>query len=447
MTEKAKTYQYPPLVPRHVSMRNALRMVQNPIPLLMENVHRYGRTYTFHVGGMKKGIVTTEPEFIQHVLQKHHRNYRKSKLQSDILARYIGQGLLTSDGAYWLRQRRLIQPAFHREKLRRIVGIMAEEVDRYFEEARWGTTAIDIYHAMHTLAFRIVARALFSTDVDASTMTTLSQQITILQRFVTRRIRQPYLHWWFALSGALHRHDAVAQASRDLILRIIRARKATGAHHHDLLDLLLTSRYEDTGALMDEQQVLDESLILFVAGHETSANALTWCIYLLSQHPDWLGVLREECNSIEPTFDGLMKLTRTRQVIEETMRLYPPAWVIDRLSGEADEILGYSYPADTFLILFIYGTHHDSDLWPHPGRFDPSRFEARNTQDHIPFSYLPFGGGPRLCIGNQFAMLEMLLVISHLVRHYTPVLHGAHPQILPLVTLRPKGRLEMQMMS
>ena len=441
---KSANYNYPPLVPRWISIRNALRMVQNPIPILSENVEMYGKSYTFHIGGMQKGIVTIEPEFIQHILQKNHRNYRKSEMQTHILGHYVGKGLLTSDGAFWLRQRRLIQPAFHRERLDRIMSIMIEEIDDFLSTQWTGSSTKDIYSEMHRLAFRIVAKALFSADISDDVLLTLSQQITEIQHFVTRRIRQPYLHYWFKVSGKMQSHDRLADGARRILLNIIQERKTQDVQSNDLLDLLLGSRYEDTGEPMDERQVLDESLIIFVAGHETTANALTWILYLLTQHPGWTEAIRDE-HDTEPT--GLMDVMRrsaTRQVIEEAMRLYPPAWIIDRLPNTADEILGFRYPKDTFLIQYIYGVHRDPDLWPDPERFDPERFGEEGKKQHVPYSYLPFGGGPRLCIGNQFAVMEMILALGQIVKRYDLTLVGEHPEMRPMVTLRPKGKVMMR---
>jgi len=253
---------------------------------LHENLTKYGKSYTFHIGGLRKGILTTEPAFIQHVLQKNHRNYRKSKLQTYFLARYVGRGLLTSDGAFWLRQRRMIQPAFHRTQLNRLVGIIAEEVDRFFRLHWTSTGTRDIYEDMHTLAFRIVAKALFSADIEGDVLRKLSQQISRLQWFITQRIRKPYLHQWYYVSGQIRKHDKVAAEARSTILGIIRERKRSGERKNDLLDLLLSARYEDTGLPMDETQILDESLILFVAGHETTANALTWTLFLSASTRD-----------------------------------------------------------------------------------------------------------------------------------------------------------------
>lgn len=440
-------YRYPPLVPRWKSVLNALRMVQNPIPILSDNVRRYGKSYTFHMGGVQKGIVTTEPAFIQYVLQKNHRNYRKSKMQTHILGRYVGQGLLTSDGAFWLRQRRLIQPAFHRDRLTRISEIMSEETDRFFTEQWSRPGQRDIYREMHTLAFRIVAKALFDADMDRQTLQTLSDQITTVQRFVVRRIRQPYLHRWFQLSGQMRHHDRVSDHSRSILAQIIRDRKQKGPGANDLLDLLLSTRYEDTGEPMDDKQVLEESLILFIAGHETSANALTWTLYLLATHPEYLEEIRQEAQEPPQSMDEAFRLPMTRMVIEESMRLYPPAWIIDRLSNSDDAVCGYSYPENTFVIQYIYGVHRDPDLWPEPEKFDPRRFSKDNKKTHVPFSHLPFGGGPRLCIGNQFAMLEMIIVLNYIARHYDFTLITGKPQVQPLVTLRPKGGLLMNVVS
>jgi cytochrome P450 len=245
----------------------------------------------------------------------------------------------------------------------------------------------------------------------------------------------------------MRRHDKISQQSHDVLLEIIRDRKNQDGVQHDLLDLLLTSRYEDTGEPMTERQILDESLILFVAGHETSANAITWCLYLLSQHPQWFEAVRNEVLSAGTEYHDLMQLQITKQVINETMRLYPPAWIIDRVAIDEDEILGYRYPGGTFTIQYIYGVHHDPDLWPDPETFDPGRFDPEKITDHVPYSYLPFGGGPRLCIGNQFAMMEMLLVVSHVVRHFDLKHVGDHPVMQPLVTLRPKGEVKMELES
>jgi cytochrome P450 len=247
------------------------------------------------------------------------------------------------------------------------------------------------------------------------------------------------MHWWFVLSGAMKKHDRISGTVRETIMGVIRDRVKNPIDANDLLDLLLSTRYEDTGQPMSENQILDESLILFAAGHETSAVALTWTLYLLDRHPEHWDVIRKEAR--ECTFDSMqsvMRMQYTRQVIEESMRIYPPAWMIDRLSNEDDEILGFRYPKDTFILLWLYGLHHDEDLWPDHMKFDPSRFDPDRKKAMPAYSYVPFGGGPRLCIGYQFAMLEMLQVLGYIALNYDVDVTEKQVDIKPLVTLHPK---------
>jgi cytochrome P450 len=430
----------PPKVPRRTSIKHALRGVHNPIPFLEENVINFGKTYTFHIGGVKQGILTIEPEVIQHILQKNNRNYRKSRMQTDILGHYVGKGLLTSEGKFWLRQRRLIQPAFHKTKLDGLVSIVQDEIEKFFNNNWKSGGQRELYTDMHHLAFRVVARALFSTALDDAQVLELSKKISAIQSFVVKRIRQPYLHYWLYMNGQMQLHDKISVSVRQTILDVIRQRKLSGAESNDLLNLLLSARYEDTGEPMSEQQMLDESLILFTAGHETSAVALSWTFYLLAKHPEYLEAIRTESPDIGfSRLDEVMRMQMTTQVIEESMRIFPPAWVIDRLSNSDDAVGSFSYPKDTFIILWIYGLHHDPNLWPQPDKFDPGRFDASLRKSRKPFSYIPFGAGPRMCIGHQFAMMEMIQTMAHVASNYNYELIDRHVGIRPLVTLRPSS--------
>jgi len=432
----------PPKVPRRTSLRHAFRAVHNPIPFLTENIKNFGKTYSFHIGGVRQGILTADPEVIQHILQKNNRNYRKSRMQTDILGHYVGKGLLTSDGAFWLRQRRLIQPAFHKSRLNGLVSIVQNEIEKFFS-SHWKVGGRrELYTDMHHLAFRIVARALFSTALDDTQILELSNQVSAIQSFVVKRIRQPYLHYWLRMSGQMQRHDRISKSVRQTILDVIRQRKESGIESNDLLNLLLSVRYEDTGEPMSEEQILDESLILFTAGHETSAVALSWTFYLLAKHPQYLEmILKETPKDGFSSLEEVMHMQMTMQVIEESMRIYPPAWVIDRLSNSDDAIGNFSYPKDTFFILWIYGLHNDPDLWPQPDKFDPRRFDPAAKKDHKSFSYIPFGAGPRMCIGYQFAMMEMIQTVAHVASNFKYELIEHEVGIRPLVTLRPKSTI------
>lgn len=434
----------PPLVPRYLSLLRTAKFITNPIPILGSYLEKYGTTYLFHIGGFKKGFLTTNPEIIQHVLQKNHRNYRKSNIQTGLLAHYIGHGLLTSDGEYWLQQRRLIQPGFHRKRIANLVELINQEIAltvAQWKELSSGKHRIDMYREMHLLAFRIVARTLFSTGMNEVQMERLSEQITQVQKFIVRQIRQPFAYWWLRLSGQIKYHEQLSESTRQILLDIIQERIASGKHENDLLQMLIDVRYEDDGSAMTINQLLDECLILFVAGHETTANALSWTFYLLAQNPVHQHKIRQEARSWEnegqPHFAHLPKLQYTLQVIEESMRLYPPAWIIDRVAKEEDEAGGFRIPKNTMVILYTYGAHHSRRLWTDPETFEPKRFDPENRIHIQPYTYFPFGGGPRLCIGNNFALMEMQLVLTQLYKHFDFALVSKDVNLLPLITLRP----------
>lgn len=442
-----------PAIPRWKSLLNSVRFLRNPLEVISENIARYGNTYTFHLGGVQKGIMSARPEVIQHVLQKNHRNYRKSPIHFDKLARFLGNGLLSSDGDYWLQQRRLIQPGFHRKRLEGLAAVMNDEIARFLERLEEKTAAnpvIDMSQAMMELAFRVVARSLFSADLPEEKLVELSGNITELQAFIIRLIRQPYLEWWFKLSGKTDIHLQMAARSRAVVADIIRQRRQSNAAHDDLLQMLLDARYESSGEGMTEEQLIDESLILFVAGHETTANALAWTWHLLSQHPDVVQRLRDEHQRVLagrlPAFDDLPSLEYTLQVIEESMRLYPPAWITDRVAIEADEVDGVRIPAGAMIALSIYGVHHSAAHWKEPEAFRPERFSKENKALQHPYAYLPFGGGPRLCIGNSFALMEMQLILVQILRRFE-VATVPGQAIIPqaLITLRPKYGIRMKL--
>lgn len=409
-----------------------------------------GPTYGMYLGGLKPGILTIEPEIIQQILQKNHRNYPKSPLHFEKLAYFLGNGLLTSTGNYWLRQRRLIQPGFHRQRLEALTGIMQDTIEQQLErfEQRIGQE-VEAYQEMMEMAFRVVASSLFSTAITETELQELSFAITRLQEFIIRQIRQPYLEPWFRISGQIKKHERYTGLADRVIKNSIKKRLEGTENADDLLQMLLDARYQDTGEPMNEQQLLDESKIIFVAGHETSANALAWTWYLLAQHPAITQKLRAEITDVlgdrRPTFSDLPNLTYTTQVIEESMRLYPPAWITDRVSIEEDEIGAVRIPANVMAIPYIYGAHHNPAIWEDPEVFNPDRFSAGNRKKIPPYAYLPFGGGPRLCIGNNFAIMEMQLILAEMIRRYHfELLPGQDIQMKALVTLRPFPGVRMK---
>lgn len=418
-----------PFASRWGSLLHAGKFLKDPFPILDEAVMKLGSTYGFYMGGIQKAVLTIDPPAIRHLLQKHHRRYEKSAIVTDILAKYTGQGLLTSTGDHWLKQRRLIQPGFHRKIIESLQTLIQTEIDLCMD--RWTINAnekqiMNAYVEMNQLTFRIIARALFSTSIEEHGLAELSELISTIQEFVIKEVRQPYKRFYFKLSGAMSHHEKLSHVARNKIRDIIRERKRTGDRPDDLLTMMMEARFEDTGLPMEEDQLVDECLIIFVAGHETSANALSWMIYLLGLYPD------EKSNINFSTGENRSALLKN--IIHESMRLFPPAWVVDRISLEDDEVTGYLFPKGTMWIIYLRGMHRHPDYWIDPDRFYPQRWNdpALNKD-----AYMPFGAGPRMCIGEHFAIMEMEMILDSIISRWNFQLLSKEVTQQPLVTLRP----------
>ncbi|MDO7876777.1 cytochrome P450 [Hymenobacter sp. ASUV-10] len=442
-----------PRVPRWQSVRRSLGGATDLLPTLDGMLNDFGDTIEMFIGGVRHTILTREPGLVQHILQKNNRNYAKSPFTRGF-ARYVGHGLLTNEGADWLRQRRLIQPGFHRQRVAGLTGLMQEIIEETLAPlvaqagAAGGFIDVEAHALMTQLTFRIIARSVFSTALAEDDLQRASGLLTSIQEFYTRTIRQPYKRPWFKLSGQYRKHDAQAAELRALLARYISQRQQANAAGtpppDDLLQMLLDARYEDTGEPMPLERVVDEALILVVAGHETSANALSWLLYLLAGHPEEAALIRQEAHTTlgtaKPSFAELPQLGRALWAVQETMRLYPPAWMLDRVALADDEYQGRRIAKGTMFSLYLHGLHHDPKHWPAPLTFQPLRFAPEALRQQAPYTYAPFGGGPRLCVGMQFALTEMQLVTLELVRRFDITWPAAPPTIItqPMITLRPK---------
>jgi cytochrome P450 len=429
-------YVYPPGYSFLGTYRRALKLVNNPIESMVESIAHFGDTYTVYSGLSRRMILTQDQEFIEYVLKKNHKNYYKSDMVSKKLGQFIGNGLLTSNGPYWLQQRRLIQPGFHLHKIQGLYEIMKKTIDGALAKFPTGRS-VDVLPVLNRLAFDIVIHTLFDIELPAGSMRELSTFISETQEFVIRDIRQPHKSWWYKLSGEVNKNKRKAQRARDILRDIIRQRQEKHRKFNDLLDMLLDARYEDTGNPMNEEQILDEILILIIAGHETTANALTWTLFLLAQHPRELERLRTD--TMSAAIMDCVTNERLTAVINESMRLFPPAWVSDRVALDDDSFNGYRYPKGTVLVLFYYGLHRNEHRWESAAAFRPDRFLRKEGAWEKPKAFYPFGGGPRLCIGNNFAMAEMALFLQAFIHRFDIELSDVSPRMKPLVTLRPEG--------
>ena len=426
-------------------------IVSNPIPFLLKWAAEHGEVYRFPIG-RKNGLVITSPSIIQQILQKKHKSFEKSLLQTEMLSRYIGNGLLTSTGDYWLRQRRSIQPAFHKQRLEQVSSLIVREINKFSDELE-GFAAkekvVDMSALMMKSTFQIIGKSLFSDSQTQDDLEFIGNVITAVQNHFVKNVRLPFLRFYYEKSGTNKKYENLIRSSDFVIDRIIKERKLTGKSKGDLLDMLLDITYEDTGEGMTNKQLRDESLILFVAGHETSANAMTWLWYILDKYPEVVEKLRKESETIlngaDPTFENVRDLVFTKQVIQESMRLYPPAWMMDRVVREDIAVEGYEFKKGDIVLPFIFAVHRSDKFWEQPEVFNPERFSKDNEKQIPSFAYFPFGGGPRLCIGMQFAMMEMQFMLAMLIRKFKFTLAQAHePKLQPLVTLRPKGSLKMK---
>jgi cytochrome P450 len=293
---------------------------------------------------------------------------------------------------------------------------------------------------MNQLAFNVVASSLFNLTVDEDTLKRLQTIIQEIQLFLVKEVRLPHKGWWFKLSGQVKKHLILAEESRSIIGGIIEDRKASGETHDDLLDMLLATRYEDSGEPMSTKQLIDEISILFVAGHETTANALAFTSYLLARDQDVQQRVFEEVDTAHATTDNPLEqiklLPYTRAVIDESMRLYPPAWITDRENLEDDTIGDYHIMKNTLVGVSFYELHRNPKYWKNPEEFQPDRFLGERRKETAGV-YFPFGAGPRMCIGMGFAIYEMVLAIAYLVKNYELSTSVEKPQLNPLITLKP----------
>jgi cytochrome P450 len=409
--------------------------VRDPLRFFVWLTQTYGDIVQYR-SSLEPAYLINHPEFIQHVLLSNATNYNKDTfLNKHLIESVAGQGLLTSENPLWRQQRQVIQPAFHRRSLDRFEDVMqtatGQAVDRLEGHAREGE-AVDISDEMVRVTLDIVTRSLFSSDIRAEAEAIGQAMDTMV-----------------SIGKPKHRlvQEAISYLDR-LVVGLIETRMAlTDAPPDDLLTTLLTVTYPD-GSHMPLQQVRDEVMALMIAGHETTANTLSWSWYLLGQHPEVMAQMQAELDrelgGRLPTMSDADRLPYTTMVIQEAMRLYPSAWSISRRALGEDAIGGYHIPANAIVAMSPYTMHRHPDYWPEPERFRPERFEPAQIAARPHFAYFPFGGGARQCIGRHFAMAESLIVMATVAQRYHLELVPDHPvEPHALVTLRPRHGILM----
>jgi cytochrome P450 len=435
----------PPGPPRSLLSSIVYRPGRNPLVFFTDLARTYGDVARVHMGG-EHVVLVSDPRLVRDILVTHQRNFTKGRgLQR--AKRLLGEGLLTSEGPVHVRQRRLIQPAFHRDRIAGYAAAMTAYADRCCGAWREGAT-LDVAREMTRLTLGIVGKTLFDEDVESQAREVGEALTDVMASFWVQML--PFYDYIERLPLPVLRRTRAARARLDrVVYGIIAERRRSGRDRGDLLSMLLLAQDEEAGGGgMTDEQVRDEAMTLFLAGHETTANALSWTWYLLSGAPEVEAKLHEEIDRVLqgrlPVLDDVPALTYTEQVVTEAMRLYPPAWIFGRRAIEPYRLDQYTVPARTIIIISPYVMHRDPRLFPEPERFRPERWTAEFKASLPPFAYVPFGGGARRCIGESFAWMELVLVVSTIAQRWTLRLVPGHPVVpQPLVTLRMKNGLKM----
>jgi cytochrome P450 len=425
-------------------LKDTFAFRNHPLQFLAELQKQYGDIARFRL--LTWPIVfINHPDYIKHVLQDNHRNYDKDVHSFQIVRPLVGNGLVTAVGGKdWLRQRRLVQPAFHHRHIAALAALMTDITNVMLQQ--WDTYAcerqvFDVAAEMTSLTLQIVSKSLFSVDVGAKTNSfcqAFSQANTFLINYFYMSFPPLFIHtprnrrFWLAIE----KMDAI-------VYEIIHNRRQQQKDVGDLLSMLL-SAVDENGQKMDDKLLRDEIMTLLLAGHETVASTLTWTWYLLTQHPEAQEHLHAELDQIlagrVPTMKDLPQLNYTRMVLEEAMRLYPPVWQLMRRAIQNDEIDGYYIPANSYILWSPYVSHRHPDFWEKPEQFYPEHFSTECSTKRPRHAYMPFSSGPRVCIGNTFAVTEAQLVLATIAQRYRISLaprHRVEPELL--LSLRPKN--------
>ncbi len=409
---------------------------EDMITPLMDLFHRFGDLYRFYNPSTQGHLyVLSHPEHAKRVLITNYKNYVKG-FGIDRVKILLGHGIMTSEGDFWHRQRRMIQPAFHRTILSRFLPMVREknlELRERWRSASAAAAAVNLDEDMSIMTLALVLDSIFSED---------------LPRIVDEHGSNPFLLVTEESARNLlfaARFRALAGIIQDTIDR----RRREDRRPFDLLSMLIDARDRTTGEAMSDRELLDEIMTLIIAGHETTASALTWTWYLLSQHPAAMACMREEIRSLPAdlpmTVESLQQLVYTRQVIDESLRLYPPGWVLTRKAIAADEIGGHVIDSGSHVFVSPYMVHRNPAFWPDPERFDPERFAPGADEGRHMCAYLPFGAGPRRCIGEQLAVLEMQIHFFVMAREFELGYLGDRPPVLDAqVNLRPRDPIHMR---
>lgn len=437
---------HPPQPPGIPVLGNLVQARRNPLRFALDLTRDFGDITRFRIGTYT-GYLLNHPRYFQYVLKTNHRNYNKDNYNYRKLKTVLGEGLITANGDEWYRDRQLISPAFHGNKIERFCATTTKAAGEMLE--RWQYSSdhlepVNIASEMMKLTLRVIADSLFSMDIRSSVYV-VAKAFSTLNEDISYRFKTVFVPpLWIPTRRNRAFKKALVELDR-LVYEIIKRRRNEEISRNDLLDMLIAAGEKQSGEGMTDREIRDEVLTLMLAGHETTANLLSWTIFLLSQNPNVMDKLtielKEVLNTRDPVYGDLSELNFTKKVLQESLRLYPPVWIISRNAIKDDFIGGYRIPAGSTVTLCSYTLHRHPGFWENPETFNPERFSSDQSSH---YAYFPFGGGPRSCIGSHFAIMEAQLILAMIFRRYKLKLMPGHPvEPEPLITLKPRNGLRM----
>ena len=436
----------PPIVKGLPILGSAIDLSKDILKFLGKEYENQGDSFIFNLPG-RRIFTTRSAEVAQHILQKNNKNYRKD-YGANKLKMALGNGLLTNEGESWFKQRRLAQPAFYKKRLESFFDTMQQFTLSHIEP--WknkSTQTIYIDAEMMQLTSKIVVETLLGSDITKN-LTGIQSYIYDIQNYLVKIIRNPVYEWYSAYNGDKKQFENIIQKFDTILYDVIQKKKKSDSNN-DLLSMLIEARDVDTDEAMSDVQLRDELLTIYVAGHETSGYAIAWSIYNICKHPESYQKVKDELKLVMPdgvlTMENFGQLKYLRAVIDESLRLYPTAYIVGRESKEKDEIDGLEIPKDIMTLISVYHLHRNPKYWKQPNNFVPERFLDKAHPLANSDAYFPFGAGPRMCIGFYFALMEITVVLANLFYHFDlKLVENQTIEFEPLVTLKPKNGIQVE---
>ena len=398
-------------------------IIKDIYQFLLEAQERYGDVYTIDLG-LLDIMVFNHPRHVEHIFVSHFRNYRKGGPMWDSIRDLTGNGIVTSEGDFWRKQRRMMQPQFHRKRIAGLADLMVEAIDEslpHWDEMAEAGQAMDMALEFPRMTMQVIVKTMFGTAVSTAEADRVGDALTFALDYILQSLVTKSLPAWIPVPGRRRYQEAVAEID-EIVMAVIERRRQSSEPGDDLLTMLLQLVDEETGEGMTNQQLRDEAVTLFLAGYETTATALMWLFNTLPGQPDVVAKLRQEIDQVlvgrTPTLTDLPKLSYTHMVLQESLRLYPPAWWLMRTAVEDDEIDGFHIPAGTLVMPMPYTVHRHPEIWDDPEAFIPERFAPDQVAKRHKFAWTPFGAGQRLCIGRDFALMEGQLILARILQRY-----------------------------